>query len=120
MEGRNKPPLGLVPEFVNNRDRSIEIMGAIGRYLNSDKEMPIPREWLDELSRKLPISEPKRVLEEESTTPLCRICSKKLIQSDEDDEVFSGAIICEDEKCEQRSRMLETIKRYVNKESNND
>ena len=42
-----KPPLGLKPRFVHNRNRAIEIFQAMGRYVEAGQQ--IPRAWLDEL-----------------------------------------------------------------------
>ena len=46
-----KPPLGLVPRSIRDRERCQEIIEAIGRYNEAGK--PVPAEWLEELSDKL-------------------------------------------------------------------
>lgn len=46
-----KPPLGLVPRSIRDRERCQEILEAIGRYNEAGK--PVPSEWLEELSKKL-------------------------------------------------------------------
>ena len=51
----NKPPLGLVPEYVyniqSNTERMDRIIDAMKRYSKADK--PIPVEWIDELERRI-------------------------------------------------------------------
>ena len=42
-----KPPLGLRPKPVADRDRAIEIIEAMHRYVVNYK--PVPIEWIDEL-----------------------------------------------------------------------
>ena len=42
------PPLGLIPKFVRDNERAIEIIEAMHRYVRSSQ--PIPRTWLKELS----------------------------------------------------------------------
>ena len=51
LDYMNKPPLGLVPKFVRNRERLEEINEAIKRYVDVDKE--IPEEWLKERNELL-------------------------------------------------------------------
>ncbi len=53
-----KPPLGLRPEFIaveqksfNNKDRIVEIMDAVGRYVKAEKS--IPEKWTEELTRRV-------------------------------------------------------------------
>lgn len=46
-----KPPLGLVPRPIRDRERCQEIIEAIARYNEAGK--PVPAEWLEELSEKL-------------------------------------------------------------------
>ena len=43
-----KTPLGLTPRCIRNAERLDEINSAISRYVNSDYQLPIPNEWLDE------------------------------------------------------------------------
>ena len=45
----SKPPLGLMPRRINDSRRIREILQAMDRY-NSSLLMPIPQEWVDELS----------------------------------------------------------------------
>ena len=42
-----KPPLGLVPKFIHDKQRVIEILDAMERY--SYQRFPIPIEWIEEL-----------------------------------------------------------------------
>jgi len=42
-----KPPLGLMPKAIFYRNRALEILGAMERYVRADKKIPL--EWLDEL-----------------------------------------------------------------------
>lgn len=41
-----KPPLGLVPKFVRQKERLDEVRSAIARYYR--EEMKIPVEWVEE------------------------------------------------------------------------
>ncbi|GGF88271.1 hypothetical protein [Paenibacillus abyssi] len=41
-----KPPIGLVPRFVRDEQRRIEIQNAITRYL--DAGIRIPTDWITE------------------------------------------------------------------------
>jgi hypothetical protein len=45
----SKPPLGLMPRRINDSRRIREILQAMDRY-NSSLLMPIPEEWVEELS----------------------------------------------------------------------
>ena len=42
----NKPPLGLKPKRIHELHRAIDIVDAIIRYLESDKQVPIY--WIEE------------------------------------------------------------------------
>lgn len=42
-----KPPLGTMPRKEHNRQRALEIIAAMDRYVRADKA--IPQEWLQEL-----------------------------------------------------------------------
>ena len=42
-----KPPLGLIPKYVHDQERAVEIFDAMYRYSAHDK--PIPIEWIVEL-----------------------------------------------------------------------
>ena len=44
-----KPPIGLIPKFVRDTERGLEIMQAVERYLNAGHR--IPREWAKEFLR---------------------------------------------------------------------
>lgn len=44
----DRPPLGLMPRGIWRKNRKVELINAIGRYLDSD--MQIPQEWIDEFS----------------------------------------------------------------------
>jgi hypothetical protein len=46
IEQSKKPPLGLVPKWVRQRERYYEICQAIARYYDADKQIPI--EWIVE------------------------------------------------------------------------
>lgn len=46
-----KPPLGLKPEHIWNEDRLQQIIGALNRYAESGRDLPIA--WLEELQRRL-------------------------------------------------------------------
>lgn len=41
-----KPPLGLVPKWVRQKERYEEVCQAIERYYNANRE--IPTEWIEE------------------------------------------------------------------------
>lgn len=41
-----KPPLGLVPKWVRQKERYEEVCQAIARYYNANREIPI--EWIEE------------------------------------------------------------------------
>lgn len=41
-----RPPLGLTPKFIREKERYDEVSYAIIRYIDADKEIPI--EWIDE------------------------------------------------------------------------
>jgi hypothetical protein len=41
-----KPPLGLVPKWVRDKERFDEICAALSRYYNAGKKIPI--EWVEE------------------------------------------------------------------------
>ena len=41
-----KPPLGLVPKWVRQKERYEEVRQAISRYYNDNRE--IPTEWVEE------------------------------------------------------------------------
>ena len=43
----DKPPLGLMPKDIHDRQRGIEIIAAIHRYIDAYK--PFPRVWIKEL-----------------------------------------------------------------------
>ena len=42
------PPIGLVPRFVRDQERALEILAAMSRYVRDGKK--IPRAWLGELA----------------------------------------------------------------------
>jgi hypothetical protein len=41
-----KPPIGLRPKWVSNRERLNEVRGAMVRYYDAELKMPI--EWIEE------------------------------------------------------------------------
>lgn len=41
-----RPPLGLVPKLVRQKERYYEVCGAIARYYDAGKKIPI--EWVEE------------------------------------------------------------------------
>ena len=43
-----KPPLGLRPKFIVERNRMIEIFEAILRYIDAGKK--VPKKWVKELN----------------------------------------------------------------------
>lgn len=46
-EDMNKlPPLGLVPKFVRNHERRVEILEALNRYVEADVQIPL--HWVRE------------------------------------------------------------------------
>lgn len=47
MNQQVKPPLGLVPRFIRDQDREVEIKEAISRYNAVGKDVPV--EWTAEL-----------------------------------------------------------------------
>ncbi len=42
-----KPPLGIVPKFIHDRQRASQILEAMNRYIKEG--FAIPSEWVDEL-----------------------------------------------------------------------
>ena len=46
IKNTNKPPLGLTPKWIIQTERYYEICGAISRYYNAGKKIPI--EWIEE------------------------------------------------------------------------
>jgi uncharacterized FlaG/YvyC family protein len=46
METTEKPPIGLKPRFIHNEQRIHEIVEAMNRYIQVNKQIPI--EWIDE------------------------------------------------------------------------
>lgn len=42
-----KPPIGVMPKWLWDRNRRHDLLEAILRYENAD--MPIPNDWVDEL-----------------------------------------------------------------------
>ena len=51
------PPIGLIPKFVRDRNRALEILGAMERFVEAGT--PIPREWLNELVALSDLFEPE-------------------------------------------------------------
>lgn len=47
MPSKEKPPIGVVPLKEHNRLRSLELLGAMVRYVEVGK--CIPRDWIQEL-----------------------------------------------------------------------
>lgn len=47
MEEREKPPIGLIPKYVRDKERMIEIIDACMRYTSANKTVPL--KWLEEL-----------------------------------------------------------------------
>lgn len=45
---QEKPPLGLKPKSIHDRERAMEIIAAMERYTNANKK--IPREWICEIA----------------------------------------------------------------------
>lgn len=41
-----KPPIGLMPKFLWDSERLADIISAINRYLQAEKEIPL--EWINE------------------------------------------------------------------------
>ncbi|CAJ0701612.1 hypothetical protein LMG19089_02882 [Ralstonia edaphis] len=59
-----KPPLGLKPKHIHDKERAEEILAAIDRYVAARKV--VPAEWIDELralvcSAKPVVPNPQRV-----------------------------------------------------------
>ena len=46
-ESSNKPPLGIAPKELHDKERAMSLCLAIGRFLEADTE--VPEEWLHEL-----------------------------------------------------------------------
>lgn len=46
-QSADKPPLGLMPSFIWNHKRRMDIIDAMNRY--SEAEKKIPDEWIEEL-----------------------------------------------------------------------
>jgi len=46
-----KPPLGLKPKWIHDRDRALEILDAMGRYIEDG--VKVPSEWFEELNEIL-------------------------------------------------------------------
>lgn len=47
MAQENAPPIGLIPKFVRDTERGLEIVEAMQRFMNAGHRMP--REWVKEL-----------------------------------------------------------------------
>jgi hypothetical protein len=47
----DKPPLGLRPRFIMERNRMIEIFEAMLRYVDAEKK--VPKKWRKELNELL-------------------------------------------------------------------
>ena len=45
---KEKPPSGLIPKYLHDDRRALEILEAMDGYVRAGK--PIPREWLSELN----------------------------------------------------------------------
>ena len=43
----DKPPIGIMPRYIHNSNRMVEILDAMERYSKASKH--IPGEWIDEL-----------------------------------------------------------------------
>ena len=43
-----KPPIGLKPKHIHDKERALEILSAMQRY--TDADLKIPQEWISELS----------------------------------------------------------------------
>lgn len=50
-----KPPLGLTPKHIRQSQRLNEIRGAIARYYDANKELPI--EWVEEYNELIRLIE---------------------------------------------------------------
>lgn len=48
-----KPPLGLKPKWIHDKQRKREIIEAMERYSNAGK--PIPAEWVEELKELIEV-----------------------------------------------------------------
>ena len=46
MDVIKKPPLGLTPKYIRQRQRFVEVCEAIVRYYDAEKQIPI--EWIEE------------------------------------------------------------------------
>ena len=44
-----KPPIGLIPEYLWKEKRLFDIIEAINRYIEAKKEIPI--EWIEEYNK---------------------------------------------------------------------
>lgn len=44
-----EPPVGIMPRWMYDGQRILDICSAIGRYLTHTEKMEIPEEWTDEL-----------------------------------------------------------------------
>jgi hypothetical protein len=42
----NKPPIGIKPKYIHDKERHNDLKMAIARYLNED--MALPEEWITE------------------------------------------------------------------------
>lgn len=47
MSAPAKPPLGLKPREIHERERGLDILAAMGRFVETGK--PIPDDWITEL-----------------------------------------------------------------------
>lgn len=43
----NKPPIGIVPRYIHNSNRTVKILDAMERYSKASRSIPV--EWIDEL-----------------------------------------------------------------------
>ena len=56
---KEKPPIGLVPKWVRDEARRVEILEAMMRYAYSHKN--IPPEWIEELVQLSKIDRPSDI-----------------------------------------------------------
>jgi len=80
MSELEKPPIGLVPKWVCDEARRVEILEAMMRYAYSHKN--IPPEWIEELVQLSKIDRPSdipvTVKSNSETVPQCQHLTVKI------------------------------------------
>lgn len=66
-----KPPIGLMPRWVHDMQRAVDLVNAIDRYANAG--MSIPKEWIDELKDKVAFKSSASCLQQNALSGLLNL-----------------------------------------------